>query len=170
MASVRRNTARPEKTAGLDQSGTKIAPGVGSARYRGQGRYFCKLSLAICVYFALKSDKKPCQIWLYRLSHGCCFSRLTRREAEAYIPPIGAPFRKLRLDGAPLKLLTGSVKMPPIVFGSMSFDDALRDLAGGKWGFRTPGCLTSKSEERETWTAGSLRTAVAWRSNSSRCM
>ena len=95
---------------------------------------------------------------------------MTIRGAEAYIPPIGAPFRSLRLDGAPLKLLTGSVKMPPIVFGSMSFDDALRDLAGGKWGFRAPGCLTSKSEERETWTAGSLRTAVAWRSNSSRCM
>jgi hypothetical protein len=27
----------------------------------------------------------------------------------------------------------------------------------GSWGFRTPGCLTSEDEERETWTAESLR-------------
>jgi hypothetical protein len=28
-----------------------------------------------------------------------------------------------------------------------------------------PGCLKSESEERETWTAGSLRTAFSWGSN-----
>jgi hypothetical protein len=27
-------------------------------------------------------------------------------------------------------------------------------------GFRTPGCLTSEDEERETWTAESLRASI----------
>ena len=27
-------------------------------------------------------------------------------------------------------------------------------------GFRTPGCLTSEDEERETWTAESLRVSI----------
>jgi hypothetical protein len=42
--------------------------------------------------------------------------RLTGIEAEAYIPAIGALYR-LRRDRAPLKLLTGTVKHHPIVFG-----------------------------------------------------
>src|SRR3978361_2479866 len=37
----------------------------------------------------------------------------------------------------------------------MSFFDPPGDRG---WGSRTPGCLKSESEERETWTAGSLRT------------
>jgi hypothetical protein len=100
---------------------------------------FFKIVLPAGPVQAPKNDKKARYFRLKCLSQGCCFSRLTSREAEAYIRPIGAPFRKLRLDGAPLKLLTGSVKMPPIVFGSMSFDDALRDLAGWQVGFSDPG-------------------------------
>ena len=29
-------------------------------------------------------------------------------------------------------------------------------------GLRTPGCLTSEDEERETWTAESLRVSIIW--------
>ena len=32
-------------------------------------------------------------------------------------------------------------------------------LTGG-WGLRVPGCLTSEDEERETWTAESLRVSI----------
>jgi hypothetical protein len=49
--------------------------------------------------------------------------RLTRREAEAYIPAIGAPPASCWRDDAPLKLLTGTVKRHPIVLGCMGFDD-----------------------------------------------
>jgi hypothetical protein len=49
--------------------------------------------------------------------------RLTRREAEAYIPAIGAPPASCWRDDAPLKLLTGTVKRYPIVLGCMGFDD-----------------------------------------------
>jgi len=34
-------------------------------------------------------------------------------------------------------------------------------LGEGRRGFKVPGCLTGESEERETWTAGSLRAAFA---------
>src|SRR3954451_6566562 len=33
----------------------------------------------------------------------------------------------------------------------------------GRWGPRTPGCLTSEDEERETWTAESLRISNTWK-------
>ena len=36
-------------------------------------------------------------------------------------------------------------------------------LGEGRRGFKVPGCLTGESEERETWTAGSLRAAFARR-------
>jgi hypothetical protein len=156
-------TPGPEGAEKAPDAGSFPGPGKEAARTR----LFFELSFEKPSGRGPKNDKKPRHIRLIRLSQGCCFSRLTIRRAEAYIRPIGAPFRKLRLDGAPLKLLTGSVKMPPIVFGSMSFDDAFRCLAGSVTGLsklevaRSPGCLTSESEERETWTAGSLRAAVA---------
>ncbi len=56
--------------------------------------------------------------------------RLTRRQAEAYIPAIGAP-SALRRDCAPLKLLTGTVKRHPIVLGCMGFDDPPGDRRVG---------------------------------------
>ena len=44
----------------------------------------------------------------------------------------------------------------PISVGGLGFDGSPGDPGRGPlWG---PGCLTSESEERETWTAGSLRT------------
>src|SRR3954447_20512520 len=33
----------------------------------------------------------------------------------------------------------------------------------GRWGLRIPGCLTSEDEERETWTAESLRVSNTWK-------
>lgn len=128
------------------QTGSKRAenrpPGglsAGPGKDPVQGRFFSKFLLEDSSGRRPKKYKKDRQIRIIRLSQGCCFSRLTIRRAEAYIRPIGAPFRKLRLDGAPLKLLTGSVKMPPIVFGSMSFHDAFRCLAGWQVGFSDPG-------------------------------
>src|SRR5476649_2385781 len=80
--------------------------------------------------------------------------RLTRLEAEAYIPAIGAPPASCWRDDAPLKLLTGTVNRYPMVLGCMGFDDPPGDR---RWGSpRSSGCLKSKSEERETWTAGSM--------------
>jgi len=81
---------------------------------------------------------------------------LTRLKAEAYIPAIGAPPASCWRDDAPVKLLTGTVNRYPMVLGCMGFDDPPGDW---RWGFRSPGCLKSESEERETWTAGSLRAA-----------
>src|SRR5258706_12055089 len=45
----------------------------------------------------------------------------------------------------------------------------LRPLSGspGRGTAMVPGCLTGESEERETWTAESLRAALSRRSNSS---
>ena len=37
-----------------------------------------------------------------------------------------------------------------------------RRLPRRERGFRTPGCLTSEDEERETWTAESLRVSITW--------
>src|SRR5258708_35699495 len=38
-----------------------------------------------------------------------------------------------------------------------------RYLPAMGWGLRTPGRLTSEDEERETWTAESLRVSTIWR-------
>ena len=61
------------------------------------------------------------------------------------------------LDGASAKLLTFSEEMPPIRLGGWRFVGfpVRREVEAA----RLPGCLTSESEERETWTAESLRTA-----------
>ena len=63
-----------------------------------------------------------------------------------------------RRDGAPAKLLTDNGDQPPMCFNRGC---RLRRLSGlfGERGFAVPGCLTGESEERETWTAESLRAA-----------
>jgi len=81
---------------------------------------------------------------------------LTRFGALAYI----APTRRAaaRRDGAPAKLLTDNGDQTPMCFNRGC---RLRRLSGlfGERGFAVPGCLTGESEERETWTAESLRAA-----------
>ena len=72
---------------------------------------------------------------------------------------------RLRCDCAPLKLLTGTVNRHPIVLGCTGFAGSSAYRRGGPPWF--PGCLKSESEERETWTAESLRAALAWRRDSS---
>ena len=131
MAAVRRN--KRVKTGRNTPSRRPSAEGPAGPLF------FSEFLLAARPFNGRKNAEKPRNIRLHRLSHGCCFSWLTSGGAEAYIPAIGAPFRKLRLDGAPLKLLTGSVKMPPMVFGSMSFDDAFKYLAAWQVGFSDPG-------------------------------
>jgi len=55
------------------------------------------------------------------------------------------------------KLLTFSEERPPIRLGGYRFVGfPVRREVGAA---RLPGCLKSESEERETWTAESLRTA-----------
>lgn len=136
--------------AGRQQPGPRNRPHPGPIRRPKAGsalpdarakvfQVFFKIVLPGHAIRAAKNDKKARQFGLKSLSQACCFSRLTILRAEAYIRPIGALFRKLQLDGAHLKLLTGSVKMPQIVFGSMSFDDAFRCLAGWQVGFSDPG-------------------------------
>ena len=81
---------------------------------------------------------------------------MTRFGGLAYI----APTRRAaaRRDGAPAKLLTDNGDQPPMCFNRGC---RLRRLSGlfGERGFAVPGCLTGESEERETWTAESLRAA-----------
>jgi hypothetical protein len=63
-----------------------------------------------------------------------------------------------RRDGAPAKLLTDSGDRSPT---TQSRGRGLRRFPGFRGGGScTPGCLIGESEERETWTAESLR--VAW--------
>ena len=65
--------------------------------------------------------------------------------------------RYRRVD-APLKLLTYVWTEPPrVIGGSNSSAPWSAQGLGRPQGF--PGCLKSESEERETWTAESLRTA-----------
>jgi len=68
----------------------------------------------------------------------------------------GAP-SALRRDCAPLKLLTGTVNQHPTVSDVWSFDGSPVHRRAGT--ATVPGCLKSESEERETWTAESLRAA-----------
>jgi hypothetical protein len=94
---------------------------------------------------------------------------LTIVNPQDYIRPLGAPppWR----DGAAWKPLTVyAVNHPAMCFGH----DGCAGFGGfplsslpsewgvegrGKRGRKVPGCLTSESEERETWTAESLRAA-----------
>ena len=93
-----------------------------------------------------KSCKKHCEWPL---------TGLTFRILRAYNPLHGAP--PSRRDGAPQKLLTDtrwqSVRLPSAPGALMLFG-----ISGGGI-VEIPGCLTGESEERETWTAESLRAA-----------
>jgi hypothetical protein len=86
---------------------------------------------------------------------------LTASRHKYYIPGIGAPSAP-RCDSAPSKLLIDTVKRLPIGVGGWGFDGS---PACRRRDFRIPGCLTGESEERETWTAESLRTVAAMREN-----
>jgi hypothetical protein len=61
-----------------------------------------------------------------------------------------------RRDGAPMK---PSLRRPSTSFRSQSEARVAMALRGFAAGPPVPGCLTGESEERETWTAGSLRAA-----------
>ncbi len=80
---------------------------------------------------------------------------LTRLRGEAYIRLLRCA--AARRDGAPSKLLTDQSDPRPISVGGSELR-RLSCVPG--WGSpRSPGCLTGESEERETWTAESLRAA-----------
>lgn len=86
-------------------------------------------------------------------------NRVDTKRSPEYIPPTGAPHCpgvRARLS----KHLT------------CNSEPSFRSVVGGRiastvfvvpglrgWGFPAPGCLKSESEERETWTAESLRAA-----------
>ena len=81
---------------------------------------------------------------------------LTMREAADYIGGSGARFASAvrRACEAPHDTRFHTRTRRPISVGSKE----LRRLSGfGEWSHPAPGCLTSESEERETWTAESLR-------------
>ena len=82
---------------------------------------------------------------------------LTMERSEAYISPLGAP--PPQRDGVPAKPLTVyAVNHPARPWPRrMCGLRRLRYLPGRSC--KAPGCLTSESEERETWTAESLRAA-----------
>ena len=63
-----------------------------------------------------------------------------------------------RRDDAPAKLLTDNGDQPPICSRGRWLR-RLSGMFGEKGSFAIPGCLTGESEERETWTAESLRAA-----------
>src|SRR5215831_16406640 len=62
-----------------------------------------------------------------------------------------------RRDGAPPKLLTDNGDLPSTLVGGGCF--VCSPACPGEGVRRAPGCLTGESEERETWTAESLRAA-----------
>jgi hypothetical protein len=78
---------------------------------------------------------------------------LTILDPEDYIDPLGAP-PMLRRDGASAK---------PLTVYTVNAHSAMSRWSCRMCGFRrsrkVPSCLTSESEERETWTAESLRAA-----------
>jgi hypothetical protein len=83
--------------------------------------------------------------------------RLTMARAEAYIEPLDAPppWR----DDASAKPLTVYTVNHPASPVAMSDVRASAAPVYRRRGRQAPGCLTSESEERETWTAESLRAA-----------
>jgi hypothetical protein len=91
--------------------------------------------------------------------------RLTSPTAEEYISPLGA---LLLGDGASAKPLTdhsvNSIRLRRMCGTSAALSSPFYGLWGETESLRrSRGCLTSESEERETWTAESLRTVAKGR-------
>ena len=87
---------------------------------------------------------------------------LTTSDLAAYITPSRCAAR-FGVVGASAKLLM--IRVFDTRTGVRSRSEAWASTAlraSGGWGHPVPGCLIGESEERETWTAESLRTA-AWR-------
>jgi len=83
---------------------------------------------------------------------------LTRPAPQDYIDPLGraAAWR----DGASAKPLTVyAVNHPAMSYGHVGCAGFGGSGACRRRGRKAPGCLKSESEERETWTAESLRAA-----------
>jgi hypothetical protein len=86
-------------------------------------------------------------------------NRVDMKRSPEYIPPTGAP----HCPGVMARLSKHL---------TCNSEPSFRSVVGGRiastvfvapglrgWGFQAPGCLKSESEERETWTAESLRAA-----------
>src|ERR1700683_5008157 len=86
-------------------------------------------------------DKKLLDTWL-TINEGVAYIPATRRAAA-------------RRNGAPPKLFTDNGDLPPTPVGGSCFVGA--PAGPGRGTACAPGCLTGESEERETWTAESLR-------------
>jgi hypothetical protein len=55
------------------------------------------------------------------------------------------------------------VNQQPIIIGCyLSSNEIIAKLPAMEVGSSDPGCLTSEDEERETWTAESLRVSMIW--------
>ena len=101
---------------------------------------------------------------LFRRSTGRILAAkpLTIAVGEAYIRPLGAPplpFGAMTRLAKPLTVYT--VNHPAMSYGHVGCAGIGGSGACRRRGRKAPGCLTSESEERETWTAESLRAAFA---------
>jgi hypothetical protein len=108
----------------------------------------------------LRSSRTRQKLPLCRRSTGVILARepLTMTGAEDYIDPLGraAAWR----DGASAKPLTVyAVNHPAISYGYVGCAGFGGFPACRGRGRKASGCLKSESEERETWTAESLRAA-----------
>ena len=83
----------------------------------------------------------------------CADTWLTMSKCVAYITKTRCA--AARRNGAPPKLFTFNGDLPPTLVGGNGFVGSPAYL--GRGCLCAPGCLTGESEERETWTAESLR-------------
>lgn len=96
----------------------------------------------------------------------CAAKPLTMPERAAYITLLGAPPRNAMTCREAPHCLHGEHPATSFGPGGCASFGGFHFLAGlgGEWrtgSFGVSGCLTSESEERETWTAESLRAAFA---------
>jgi hypothetical protein len=133
---------------------------VAAVRHRNFGPTRGRLPVASS---ALRAPTEPGLILLHCGRNFLAAGELTAPTGPAYIHPYTA--RRPRY-GAMARLRSSSrinVKRLPMVVGGRG----LRPFSkSGEHGTTVPGCLTSESEERETWTAESLRAVSRCGSNS----